>query len=112
MGVLSGSRAEAAGANHPALQVTNLNHTDGMAAYLTNESGIATAHAANAGTGEVFYLQNGGTDDAGAGGGDFIRAVNQPETDIQFRVLTSGEVRSDVGFNTPAADFAEMLPAE
>jgi hypothetical protein len=25
--------------------------------------------------------------------------------------LTSGEVRSDVGFNTPAADFAEMLPA-
>jgi len=26
-------------------------------------------------------------------------------------VLTSGQVRSDVGFNTPAADMAEMLPA-
>jgi hypothetical protein len=83
-----------------------------MAAYIINGSNFATAHFANSGTGEVLYLQNGGTDASGTGGGDFIKAVNNPENDAQFRVLTSGEVRSDVGFNTPAADFAEMLPAE
>jgi len=65
----------------------------------------------NASSGGVLYLQNGGTDGSGSGGGDFITAVNGVENDVQFRVLTTGEVRSDVGFYTPAADLAEMLPA-
>jgi hypothetical protein len=95
------------------LQVHNTRVGDGaMCAYMTVDSNFATAHLRNNGTGEVLYLHNGGTDAAGAGGGDFITAVNQDESDAQFRVLTSGEVRSDVGFNTPAADFAEMLDAE
>jgi hypothetical protein len=94
-----------------ALRATNWEASGGMAAYLINESNYHTAHLRNYGTGGVLYLQNGGTDGSGTGGGDFITAVNDPANDAQFRVLTSGEVRSDVGFYTPAADFAEMLPA-
>jgi hypothetical protein len=82
----------------------------GTAAYFTNSSTIHTAHYYNAGTGGVLYLQNGG-DASGTGGDDFITAADKAEDDVQFRVLSTGEVRSDVGFNTPAADFAEMLPA-
>jgi hypothetical protein len=82
-----------------------------MAAYITNFSDYATTHFANAGSGQVLWLQNGGSNSSGSGGGDFITAVNSPQNDTQFRVTTSGEVLSDVGFNTPAADFAEMLPA-
>ena len=100
------------GRNLATLRVHNQDGSSGLAAYLTNASPVATIHAANAGGGEVLYLQNGGTDGAGTGGNDFIRAVNGPENDSQFRVLTDGEVRSDSGFTTPAADFAEMLPAE
>jgi len=93
------------------LRVENTEADRGMAAYLTNSSNYATAHFANGGSGEVLYLQNGGTDVNGTGGGDFITAVNNPEGDIQFRVTTSGQGRSDVGWTTPAEDFAEMLPA-
>jgi hypothetical protein len=98
-------------ANRATLRVNNSKSGDGMAAYLTNNSGFHTAHLYNAGSGGVLYLQNGGTDASGTGGWDFITAVNKPENDAQFRVLSSGEVRSDVGFYTPASDFAEMLPA-
>ncbi len=94
-----------------ALHVFNLNPSGGMAAYITNTSYYATAHFANSGSGEVLYLQNGGTDAGGTNGGDFIKATNEPENDAQFRVLTSGDVRSDGTFSSPAADFAEMLPA-
>ncbi len=95
--------------DNAALRSNNTNTVNGMAAYLTNNSSFATAHLANAGAGQVAWLQNGGTDANGSSGGDFITCVN--DFDTQFRVLTSGEARSDVGFNTPAADFAEMLPA-
>ncbi len=97
--------------NGPALYAENPNTNHGMAAYITNNSDYHTAHLYNAGSGGVLYLQNGGTDASGTGGWDFITAVNKPRNDSQFRVLSSGEVRSDVGFYTPASDFAEMLPA-
>lgn len=97
--------------NKPTLRVNNTAATSGVAAYVTSGSNFSTAHFANSGSGQVLWLQNGGTDADGAGGGDFISARNNAEDDSQFRVLTTGEVRSDVGFNTPAADFAEMLPA-
>ncbi len=84
-----------------ALRVRNVQQDRGMAAYLTNSSNFATAHVANAGSGEVLYLQNAG--------GDFIKAVNQPETDVKFRVTGAGDVRADGTFASPAADFAEML---
>jgi hypothetical protein len=74
----------------------------------------ATAGFQNAGSGLVLYLENSGaagTASDGSGGGDFIRAVNEDGQDVQFRVTTSGTVESDGGYNTPAADFAEMLPA-
>jgi len=103
------------GRSKAVLQVhnTNVGNTTGaMSAYVVNSSEAATAHIRNNGSGRVLFLQNGGTDEDGTEGGDFIAAVNNPESDVQFRVLTSGEVRSDVGFNTPAADFAEMLDAE
>ncbi len=85
----------------------------GVAAYLTNDSNFANVHAYNGGSGEVLYLQNGGTDAAGTGGGDFIKARSTTRsTDTQFRVSSpSGEVFSDVGYNSASADIAEMLPA-
>lgn len=95
-----------------ALRADNRNAAGGMAAYITNGSNFATAHFANDNAGEVLYLQNGGSDAAGTGGGDFIRCVNNLEDDAQFRVLSNGAAQSDVGFSTPAADFAEMLPGE
>jgi hypothetical protein len=98
------------GRDHATLRALN---TDGFGqvAYLSNQSAYATAHLANAAGGEVLYLQNGGSDAGGSGGGDFIRCANAPETDSQFRVLSNGEARSDVGFSSAGADVAEMLPA-
>ena len=100
------------GRDHPTLRVNNTQSSNALAAYITNNSNFATAHLANGGTGQVLYLQNGGTNAAGTGGGDFITAVNEPENDAQFRVLTDGGVRSDGTFASPAADFAELLPAK
>jgi len=47
-------------------------------------------------------------------GGDYIHAgsVGDPVSDPDFLVRNDGEVRSDVGFNTPANDFAEMMAVE
>jgi hypothetical protein len=44
------------------------------------------------------------------GSGDYILAGSSSDPD--FRVLNTGEVLSDVGFNTPANDFAEMMVVE
>lgn len=105
--------AEGSGAGYlkPALRVHNTEAVQGMAATFFNGSNYANTHLQNNGSGQVMWLVNGGTDGSGTGGGDFITGVNNPGNDTQFRILTTGEIRSDVGFNTPAADFAEMLPA-
>jgi hypothetical protein len=89
-------------ANLATLRVDNSKSGDGMAAYLTNNSGYATAHLQNSGSGEVLVLQSNG--------GRFLRAVDA-SWDAKFRLEGDGKVRSDVGFYTPASDFAEMLPA-
>ncbi|WP_162015840.1 hypothetical protein [Chloroflexus aurantiacus] len=94
------------GRNKAALRVNNTDTGQGMAAYFTNNSGFHTAHFYNAQSGNVLYLQGSST-----GTGDFITAVNNAETNTLFRVTSTGQVQSDVGFSTPAADFAEMLPA-
>jgi hypothetical protein len=108
-----GLYAEGSGAGRlkASLRSNNTEAVQGMAAFFTNSSNFANSHLENGGSGQVMWLVNGGTDASGTGGGDFITAVNNPGSDTQFRVTTSGEVRSDVGFNTPAADFAEMMPA-
>lgn len=103
------TQGSGSGKTRATLQANNTETNGGIAAYLTNNSNYSTVHAYNGSNGEVLYLQNGG-DSAGGGGGDFIKAVDEAQTDAQFRVTTTGEVRSDVGFNTPSADFAEMLP--
>lgn len=98
------------GKDDATLRADNTQTSGGVTAYLTNDSNFATVHAYNGSSGEVLYLQNGG-DSAGGGGGDFIKAVNEAQSDTQFRVTTTGQALSDIGFATPAADFAEMLPA-
>lgn len=110
-GVALRAHGNGQGRNNAALSVGNTNAVQGMAGYLVNNSNFATTHFYNAGTGEVLYLQNGGLNAAGAGGGDFIRAVNNLENDVQFRVDTIGNVMADGTFSSPAADFAELLAA-
>jgi hypothetical protein len=85
--------------------------TGGASGYFsaTNPS-TATVVMVNQGTSSVLRLINGGASD-GSGGGHFIEAVNNDGQDVQFRVTTSGTVETDGNYNTPAADFAEMLPA-
>ena len=85
------------------IRALNTNPTNGMVGYFSNSSGYATVHFANAGAGEVLYLQ--------ANGGTFIKAVNSAENDRKFLVDYAGNVRADGTFASPAADFAEMLPA-
>jgi len=60
--------------------------------------------------GVVLYLRNHSSDLLSTGG-DFIKAIDFYGTDTQFRVTDLGQGRSDVGWTTPAEDFAEMLPA-
>jgi hypothetical protein len=105
-----GVRAQSNGAGYDgaALNVENGNEY-GIASYMKNNSAYPTAEYDQLGTGRVLDLQNNG-DAAGTGGGDFITAYSG-DLDMQFRVESSGTVRSDVGFFTPAADVAEMLPA-
>lgn len=93
-----------------ALQAENGNPSTGMAAYIHNGSNYHTAHFANYGAGGVLFLQNNGNA-AGAGGGDFITAVNHDGSDQQFRVESSGEAFSDGGWSGHA-DFAELIATE
>ena len=81
-----------------------------MATYMSNMGGWHTALFENKGPGGVLFLVNQG-DANGNGGNDFITARSGPSGDDQFRLMSDGQVRSDGGFVTPAADFAEMLPA-
>jgi hypothetical protein len=103
--------SQGVGVNGTALYAENPNTNHGMAAYILNNSDYHTAHFYNAGTGGVLYLQNGGTDASGTGGGDFITAVNKPRNDVQFRVTTNGAAYSDNTFYSWGADLAEMVPA-
>jgi hypothetical protein len=89
---------DGSGRGDATLRVDNTETTDGVAAYVTNDSNYATAHFYNASNGEVLYLQNGGIDPVGNGGGDFIKAVNEPEGDVQFRVSSGGFVYADGGY--------------
>ncbi len=138
-GVALYATGSGSGSSKAAIRVHNSDGTGGVAASFTSLSANETARFRNSGTGAVLYLQNGG-DAGGAGGFDFIRAVNKTDDDVQFRVTTGGNVYADGGYNcglnisnvligpatfglteasiepclrdsTPA-DFAEMLPAQ
>jgi hypothetical protein len=120
--------------------VHNSDAAGGVAASFTSLSANGTAKFRNSGSGTVLYLENGGTGGAGTGGGDFINAVNEDESDVQFRVSSGGYVYADGGYrcgvnisdvltgpasigqteasidpclrDSSPADFAEMLPAQ
>ncbi len=89
-------------ASRAALRVDNSKSGNGMAAYLTNNSGYATAHLQNSGNGEVLVLQSNG--------GRFIRAVDA-SWDAKFRLEGNGNAYADGAWYGGGADFAEMLPA-
>ena len=89
-------------ASRAALRVDNSKSGDGMAAYLTNNSGYANAHLQNSGNGEVLVLQSNG--------GQFLRAVTDNWTP-KFRLQYDGIGRAANSWQGGGADFAEMLPA-
>lgn len=88
-GVYAQSRGPAEGG--AALYAKNT-HSGGIAMWGHNESSDAT-----------LVLENFGS-------GDLIRAFISAG-ELRFRVNNDGDVLSDAGFHTPAADVAEMLPA-
>jgi|GEM_PF-572418 len=75
-----------------ALYAEAQNTTNGIAIHGHNSSGDAT-----------MLLEN-------FGAGDLIKAFISGGQ-LRFRVTNAGDVLSDAGFHTPAADMAEMLPA-
>jgi len=89
IGVLA--RSWGTGRTGAALNAQGENSSGGMAAYLRNSSDYATAHVANSGPGEVLYLQGGG--------GPFVRAVDNAESDNRFRVEYDGTVYADGSYN-------------
>jgi hypothetical protein len=92
------------------LRVDNTEAAGGTAAYFSNDSNGSTAKFYNDDSGQVLYLVNGGQNDDGVLGGDFITAVNRPGEDIQFRVTTGGDVYADGGYNCGQGISMTALP--
>jgi hypothetical protein len=86
------------GRDDATLRVDNTETTDGVAAYMTSNNSYMNTALYNSGSGKVLYLENGGSDTSGTGGGDFIYATSE-SGDAQFRVSTSGSVWSDGGYH-------------
>jgi hypothetical protein len=102
---------ESTGGNHANSTLVLYNIGGGSAAYMVGSTGSPLAEFDQAGAGPVLDLQNNGDVD-GNGGGNFITGYSRDDSfDLQFRITSSGQGRSDVGWTTPAEDFAEMLPA-
>jgi hypothetical protein len=102
---------ESTGGNHANSTLVLHNITDGSAAFMVGSGGSPVAEFDQAGSGPVLDLQNNGDVD-GNDGGNFITGYSRDDSfDLQFRITSSGQGRSDVGWTTPAEDFAEMLPA-
>jgi hypothetical protein len=92
------------GTNRFNASLRSYNNATGEAAYFTS-SGNAEPNTflSNIGNGGVLHME--------ANGGDFIKAMNLSETDTKFRVTSAGNVLADGTYSSPAADFAEMMPA-
>ena len=80
------------------------------AGYFDSYGALPTVEFNQFGTGRVLDLQNQG-DANGVGGNDFITGFNSNASDVQFRITSSGQGLSDVGWTGGGADYAEMLPA-
>jgi hypothetical protein len=107
----TGVYAESGGQFHEnaALRAVSTNVGQGVAGYFVNNGAWPTIECDQNGNGRVLDLQNHGDND-GNGGGDFLACFSK-DAELQFRVASNGQARSDVGFATPAEDFAELLPA-
>jgi hypothetical protein len=68
----------------------------------TNGSSAYGVWAYNSGTGVALRAE---------GSGNLIEAWSQSPVNVRFRVDNSGNVTADGTYTSPAADFAEMLPA-
>ncbi|MGV8040452.1 MAG: hypothetical protein AB2L07_10355 [Thermoanaerobaculaceae bacterium] len=79
--------------SYPALEA-EASHSSGVAIWAHNSSNDATIVGANTGSGRLIKLF------AGATGGE-----------LRFAVENNGNVKADGTFSSPAADFAELLPA-
>jgi hypothetical protein len=87
----------------PALRVHNNNTTNGIAAYLTNNSGYPTLEMDQHGSGRLIDLQTWGS-------GDFIAGYDG-SVNLKFRIDSNGTGHSAGGWSTSAQDYAEMLPS-
>ena len=77
----------------------------GTAGYFTtSSSGSPAVIVNNDSTGDVLLIQGNG--------GLLIKAVSHSGTDTKFKVDYGGNVKADGTFTSPAADLAELLPAE
>lgn len=95
-------------ANESGVSVHSAGH-DGVRIDSANWSGVYVASASY----DALRVQSAGQDGLRifeSVGRDYIRAGSDADPD--FRVLKTGEVQSDVGFNTPASDFAEMMAVQ
>ena len=79
--------------SYPAIEA-DASHSSGVAIWAHNRSTDATIVGANTGTGRLLKLFAGST------GGE-----------LRFAVENNGNVKADGTFSSPAADFAELLPA-
>lgn len=102
-GVALWASADGGTNSSPALRVHNNNTTNGIAAYLTNNSYAPTLEVDQSGSGRLLDLQTWGNGDFIAG---FDGNVNQ-----KFRIDASGTGHSSGGWSTSLQDYAEMLPA-
>jgi hypothetical protein len=82
------------------LRVVNNEPNSGMAAYLTNNSGYATAHFQNGGAGQILWLEQTGT-------GHFIQAVSP--TGTKFWVDAAGTTHTKVLEILGGADLSEKF---
>lgn len=85
------------------LRVVNNEPTSGMAAYLTNNSGYATAHFQNGGAGQILWLEQTGT-------GHFIQAVSP--TGTKFWVDANGTTHTKVLEILGGADLSEKFDVD
>ncbi len=79
--------------------------------YGTSTSDNGVRGASSSGDGVLGSSETGSGVRGESFNGNFFSG-STPTGLISFRVRNDGQVRSNVGFTTPAADFAEMLPAE
>ncbi|MEM7343876.1 MAG: hypothetical protein AAF485_06505 [Chloroflexota bacterium] len=87
------------------------NGTTGYGVWGTAGNGTGVLGQSNSSSGYGVWAYNtGGIGLLAQGTSTLIEARNNSNQPV-FRVLNTGAVQSDVSYTTPAADFAEMLPA-